>query len=76
MDWVCTGCGRHYSWLTPGCSCCIGAPTTTTGGTQPASTNKQSDAITLWKEFVAASTHGYPVSWVQANGTRINTVVA
>ena len=46
MDWVCSGCGRHFSWAVSECPYCRLVTTITTGGTQPASDNSQMDKIT------------------------------
>jgi hypothetical protein len=56
MDWVCSGCGRHFSWAVSCCPYCIGVKTTvTTGGTQPTSDNNERLAIALWKRVVDAA---------------------
>jgi hypothetical protein len=34
MDWSCSGCGRHYSWIVTECPHCQPFTTITTGGTQ------------------------------------------
>ena len=34
MDWVCSGCGRHFNWSVSECPYCRHQTTITTGGTQ------------------------------------------
>jgi hypothetical protein len=45
MDWVCSGCGRHYSWILNESPYCQPITTGTTGGTQPEANNNLSDEI-------------------------------
>ena len=40
MDWVCSGCGRHYNWTVTECFYCQPCVTVTTGGTQPTDTQQ------------------------------------
>ena len=42
MDWVCSGCGRHFNWSVSECPHCRFQTTVTTNGTQPASDNTAS----------------------------------
>ena len=42
MDWVCSGCGRHFNWSVSCCPYCQYTATATTGGAQPTSTNPAS----------------------------------
>ena len=39
MDWVCSGCGRHFNWSVPCCPYCLYAATVTASGTQPTAHN-------------------------------------
>ena len=49
MDWVCSGCGRHFNWSVSECPYCRHQTTITTGGTQPTS-NQQIKAVIPLKE--------------------------
>ena len=42
MDWQCSGCGRHFSWMQTECPYCKYVFTFTTVGTQPTSDNTAS----------------------------------
>lgn len=48
MDWVCSGCGRHYSWMVTECPYCQPVETITTGGTQPITSNSAMVPCKLW----------------------------
>lgn len=57
-DWVCSGCGRHYSWAVTECYHCQPVTTITTGGTQPTANNSamveicadyKSSAYCIWQ---------------------------
>ena len=47
MDWVCSGCGRHFNWSVSECPYCRHQTTITTGGTQPTSNQQIKDSISL-----------------------------
>ena len=57
MDWTCSGCGRHFSFIVSECPHCIGIKTTvTTGGTQPK--NIQTEIAALIKNLDFAKSYG------------------
>ena len=57
MDWVCSGCGRHFNWSVSECPHCRFQTTITTGGTQPTDTQQlkakiEQVALEVLKEWV------------------------
>lgn len=65
MDWVCSGCNRHYSWAVTECPHCQPCITVTTSGTQPKSHNIASPKLPSIEsviEHVYNQTGGY-VGW-------------
>ena len=58
MDWVCSGCGRHYSWMVTECPHCQPVVTITTGGTQPTSSNSASEESLQYLEMAKSAIRG------------------
>lgn len=51
MDWQCSGCGRHFSFMQNECPYCKFVFTVTTCGTQPTDVQQANAAIALAERY-------------------------